>query len=303
MTFRSAWHLAVVVVLALAASGCSSETGRADGDAQRPVRPVAGGPAAGAMARVRTFALALGVEPLDRAAVDRLGAYDLVVVDGGATSARQVAALHDQGALVLGYLSVGTVEPYRPWFRDAKRKGWLLDRWPDWNEWYADVGDPGFHKLMVDEARRELGRGFDGLFLDNTDMVSSHPKQRTGMTDLVGQLDTLVGKRLLFAQNGDTTVGDIARHLDGWNREDVSSTYDFDTKRYTAVSAKDHASAVVTLRRLRSDGLFVTATDYATSAGDPMSAKAVDAACAVGAIPFVSDIDLRRVAADPPTCA
>lgn len=283
---------AVLTVCALLVGACGSAN---SGDAAPPATPAP-------LDDVASFALALGVDPLDEAAIERLGAYDLVVVDGGSTTPEQVAALHANGTKVLGYLSVGTVEPYRPWFDDAKEQGWLLDRWPDWDEWYVDTGAAGFRALIVDEARRELGAGFDGLFLDNTDMVSSHPDQRSGMTDLVGRLDTLVGDRLLFAQNGDTTVDDIASHLDGWNREDVSSTFDFDTDAYAAVSPEDHASASETLQRLADQGLFVTATDYTAGASDPMTTDAVDAACSIGAVPFVSDIDLTQVPAEPPTC-
>lgn len=300
MAPRFARLTVLTVAAALVIVGCTSASDTPPDDAVE-LEPIAGGPGTTALVRASSFALGLGVESLDDAAVRRLGAYDVVVVDGG-VAASEVQALHAEGPLVLGYLSVGTVEPYRRWFDEAKEQGWLLDRWPDWNEWYADTSEAGFRRLLVAEARRMIGQGFDGLFLDNVDMVSSHPDQRDGMTELVGQLDTLLGRHLLFAQNGDTTVEDIAGHLDGWNREDVTSTYDFDTDAYVVVSDEDHASAMATLRRLAARGLVVTATDYTAEGDASTTAQAIDLACAAGALPFVSDIELARIPEDPPTC-
>jgi len=294
---RARTILALVSVAGLVslAPACGS-SGPPDQAGPDPVRPHAA-----ALAHVATFALALGVDPLDRAALDRLGRYDLVVVDG-ATSAARVASLQRRGALVLGYLSVGTVEPYRPWYAEAKRQGWLLERYDDWDEWYADTSAPGLRSLLVGQARTVLAAGFDGLFLDNTDMVAEHPHQRAGMATLVASLDRLVGRRLLFAQNGDSTVGTIAAHLDGWNREDVSSTYDFDHDRYAPVANADSADAVATLHRLRARGLLVTATDYTASARSTAVTRARSRACRAGALPFASDIDLRRITAEPERC-
>ncbi len=87
------------------------------------------------------------------------------------------------GALVLGYLDAGTLEPYRPWFRRAKP--YRLDYWKQWGEWYANVNAPGFRKLIVGVATSFERKGLDGLFLDNTDMIETHPKQAPGMRRLV----------------------------------------------------------------------------------------------------------------------
>ncbi|QXC63125.1 endo alpha-1,4 polygalactosaminidase [Aquihabitans sp. G128] len=285
-----------VLALALLLGGCASDGGH-DGGA-RPASALE----APQLADVRSFAFGLGVDPDDPAVLRRLGRYDLVVVDGE-TSAARVRKLQADGAVVLGYLSVGTIEPYRSWYREAKAGGWLLDEYEDWGEWYADTSAPGLRRLLVEQASATLDRGFDGLFLDNTDMVAAHPQQAAGMRALVADLDRLVGDGLLFAQNGDETVATIAAHLDGWNREDVSSTYDFDTGRYAAVGRSDHAAALATLRRLHRRGLFVTATDYVDPDGSAAAVRSAEAsACRAGALPFASDIDLGTLPASPPTC-
>jgi len=284
--------LALALAAAAALPGCTASP-------SVPRTPSVARPVAG----FRTFAFALGIDGLGPQTRRRLGAYDLAVVDGDTPTHRQVEALRAHGTTVLAYLSVGTVEPYRAWYARARRNHWLLERWPDWNEWYADVAAPGFRALITNEARRYLAKGFDGLFLDNTDMVDTHPAQVSGMRQLVTTLDALVGPRgLLMAQNGDDSVAAIAPHLDGWNREDLTSTFDRDRGGYVPVAASDTAAAVATIRRLRRAGLFVTTTDYVASTDRAAVARSVRVSCAAGAIPYAADLGLRRIPSPPLRC-
>ena len=87
--------------------------------------------------------------------------------------------LRRHGAIVLGYLSVGTIESYRWWYRAASP--YKLELWDDWGEWYADVSRKGFRDLIAERvAPRMLAKGLHGLFLDNTDMVETHGRSATG---------------------------------------------------------------------------------------------------------------------------
>lgn len=255
------------------------------------------------LARVRSFAFAIGSGDLSGDVARRYAGYGLVVVDGESATSAQVAALRRDGALVLAYLDAGTIEPYRSWYRQAKP--YRLDFWPDWSEWYAQVAAAGFRRLLVGQvAPAMLSKGFDGLFLDNTDMVETHPAQQKGMIALVRALSLLVHRRhgYLFSQNGEDTVGPLIPYLDGWNREDVSWTYDFSRHRYVHQAAADIAAAQAALQRLRSAGLLVTATDYVATGDTAAIRQSVADACAVGALPFASDIDLTRIPSRPLTC-
>lgn len=255
------------------------------------------------LASARSFAFALGSGTLDGDVTERLAPFDLVVVDGQEVTRAQVRALRARGKLVLAYVSVGTIEPGRPWYRRARR--FRLDAYEEFDEYYADTSRAGYRRLL---ARRVtppmLAKGFDGLFLDNVDMIEDHPRQARGMRMLVRDLARVTHgrRRLLFAQNGDRVIGPSVRYLDGWNREDVTSTYDFRRRRYVAVSARDTRAAQATLRRLARRGLTVTAADY-TGAGDrAMEAAAVRNACLAGALPFVSNIGLTRIPPQPFVC-
>ncbi len=244
---------------------------------------------------VETWAFPLGEGALADV-LRRPDAFDLVVVDGEEVTERQVRRLRRHGAIVLGYLSVGTIESYRWWHRAATP--FKLELWDDWGEWYADVSRPGFRDLIASRvAPSMLSKGLDGLFLDNTDMIETHPAQRDGMEALVARLARKVHRRdkLLFAQNGDSTIGPTLRYYDGWNREDVSWTYDFDREQYVRVGSADRADALAAIRRIRGSGLLVTTTDYVPHGSADAASEAVRAACDAGALPYVSDIELSRV--------
>jgi uncharacterized protein (TIGR01370 family) len=252
---------------------------------------------------VHDFAFAIGDGGLSGDVASRYAPYDLVVVDGELATRRQVRRMRARGTMVLAYLDVGTIESYRWWYPAAKP--YRMELWGDWGEWYARVSAQGFRDLIAARvAPTMLDKGFDGLFLDNVDMIETHPAQAQGMRWLLRRVARRTHRRggVVFAQNGAEIIGPSLPALDGWNREDVTSTYDFDSSSYRRLSTADTDQAQAELRRISAAGLLVTATDY-TRAGDaPTRRAAVGNACAAGALPFVSDIYLTRIPAQPLRC-
>ncbi len=263
------------------------------------------GPAAGLrstptrLSGVRDWAFAIGRD-LGGADVQRLAEYDLLVVDGEAATAAQVRRLKAKGAVVLGYLSVGTIERGRSWY--PKVKSYRLDLWGDWNEWYADVSAAGYRDVIQRHvAPSMLAKGLDGLFLDNTDMIESHPANAEGMRLLVSALSTRTHEAggLLLTQNGADSIGPTLACYDGWNLEDVTWTYDFDSRRYVRRSPAEVAAGIRALRTIRAEGLLTLATDYVAAGDRVATAEAARNARSAGAIPFVSDIGLTRLPPPP----
>jgi polysaccharide biosynthesis protein PelA len=244
----------------------------------------------------RTFSFALGAR-LNATTVVRLGRHDLVVVDGEDATRAQIAAIRRRGALVLGYLSVGSVESWRSWF--ASLKDHRLEPLGDWDgERYADVSAAPARDALADQiAPALLAKGFDGLFLDNVDMIETHQAQAAGMLDLVTRLSQRVhaAGQLLMGQNGDSIIGPYLPLLDAWNREDPTGTYDFARKRYVLTDAAGRAFARHTLKSVRAAGVVTTTTDYFASTRSRAARRAIRTSCATGAIPTVADIALERV--------
>lgn len=257
-----------------------------------------------------SFAFAIGNGNLaggPEQVAERLGAYGLVVVDGELATAGEIAALRANGTTVLGYFSVGTIEKWRSWYPQVKR--YRLGAWADWkDEWFADVSKARLRRVLTDEIAPEmLAKGFDGLFLDNVDMIETrnHADQRDGMRDLVLALSDLVQSqgRYLFAQNGAWGLEKLGLldAIDGWNREDVTWTYDFDRRRYVPNDPRERRVALRELAAMAARGLVTTTADY-TREGDQQAVdESVANSCAAGALPYVGDIGLTaRRLPDPP---
>lgn len=248
------------------------------------------------------FALGLGSDEIN-SQLSTLGQYDLIVLDGEEASPEQISQLQNSGALVLGYLSVGTIEKGRGWYRKVKRH--KLDLWDDWGEWYANVNSRRFRRILLKKAVKPfLEQGFDGLFLDNVDMIESHRRHKRGMKRLIKMISRSVKKEVgyLGAQNGDDSIDPFLEYLDLWNREDATSTYNFDTESYEQVSSADSLAAFETVARLLAAGLLVTTTDYVAEGNSSIQTQALSAACAAHSIPFISDIYLTRIADPPLSC-
>jgi uncharacterized protein (TIGR01370 family) len=257
------------------------------------------------LASVQDYAFALG-EGWLKGDLARHAAYDLMVVDGPDTRRDQVLALQGGGrTVVLAYVSVGTIERYRWWYRAARP--YRLEPYdpPFSDEWFADVSKRGFRDLIRTRVvPRILRKGFDGLFLDNTDMIESHRGQTRGMRLLIRGLSRIVRDRgkLLFTQNGEDTIGPVLQYYDGWNREDVTWTYDGDAKRYRRLPPAEVQDNLATLSRIRGAGVLVMTADYVAAGDAAATAEAVHNSCSAGAIPFVSDIFLTREPPEPFRC-
>jgi uncharacterized protein (TIGR01370 family) len=273
----------------------------------------AGSAGAGDPHAATSFAFAIGNGNLSGGPEEvaaRLGKYGLVVVDGELASADEVAALRAQGTTVLAYLSVGTIEKWRSWYPQLKR--FRLGKWADWkDEWFADVSKSKLRRLLTDQiAPTILAKGFDGLFLDNVDMIETrnHIPQREGMRTLVLALSGLAHSQgqLLFAQNGAWGLQKLGLldAIDGWNREDVTWTYDFDRKRYVRTRPGQQRAALKELSDMAARGLVTTSADYTRPGDQAAIDEAVAASCSAGALPYVGDIGLtaRRLPDPPLTC-
>jgi uncharacterized protein (TIGR01370 family) len=300
---------ALVVSALVGASVSGSDRGSQRGRAAHVGPPAAASPSTARstptnlrLHDIHTFALAIGDGGLAGDLAARYRGYDLVVVDGQEATRAQVASLHQTGRVVLAYLDVGTIEPGRPWFTRAR--AYRLDRWAQWGEWYADVSKAGYRRLVAGAvAPQILGKGFDGLFLDNVDMIESHPRQGPGMRALVRALARRVHTAggVVFAQNGADVLGPLVGTLDGWNREDVSFTYDPGSRSYRPATPGELHAAQSELRRMAAAGKLITATDYLPP-GAAGAGAAANNACAAGALPFVSDLGLRLVPQPPLRC-
>jgi uncharacterized protein (TIGR01370 family) len=233
----------------------------------------------------------------------RAGIFDLVVVDAVRqrdgrveTSASQLRRLHTSGALVLAYISVGTVESWRHYAPDVPRSGTLgaVEGWA--GERYVDARKRGWRALMAREARSLAAAGLDGLYLDNLDVAELHPETAGGVVQLVETLASAVPDLLLVAQNGLAVADRLP--IDGLAHEDVYWRWD---GRYRRSTEAERAALLPRLRALREQGLPVFTLDYAPKDFEG-AREALASSLADGFRPAVSVLDLDRLPHGVPKC-
>lgn len=225
---------------------------------------------------------------------EAMGHYGLAIVQPDTLTPEELSALRQKGTLVVAYLSVGEAEPNRPWYTDGRvDPKWLLGKNENWGSDYVDASQPGWQKLMSDLTTEYLQLGFDGIFMDTVDTVDAFPKTKPGMLALIQGLRAANPQALLVMNRGFALAEQLAPDLDGIMFEDLSTTYNFETKEYAAADNSGTAEEMVALQK--KTGLPILALDYAPSDNPALAQKAVQTARRYGFIPAVSVINLDKI--------
>ncbi len=235
--------------------------------------------------------------------IPQLLQYDVVdidVEDGAANYEPQdVAVLKSQGKLVLSYINIGSAEPFRSYWSQVQP--YILKKYPGWDEFYMDASKPGYRDVLLGTVVPQiLGKGVDGLFLDNVDAGSDTGRSdvTAGIVELVRQIHASHPSTLLIAQSSNLRVlterGSDGRpfyqYVQGLAREEVSATYQ---GGYRKIPVRQSDAMLQTLAAWRSKGLTVFTLDYANS--KELAQYAIARARAYHLIPYVGIRELNRV--------
>lgn len=213
---------------------------------------------------------------------ERLASYSLVVIEPAAFTARQIKALQAEGKQVYGYLNIGAVEEYRPYYERfrALHLG-VYEAWPD--ERWVDVASPAWQDFVVNElGRAYVELGLDGLFLDNTDVYALYPSEER-FQGLCTILEGLGQYELpLVLNGGDIFVSRCMEEglapglFDAVNQETVFTSIDFENGTVGVQPEAETAYFQSYLARVKEQGLAVYLLEY----GAPRElAGKIDAYC------------------------
>lgn len=211
--------------------------------------------------------------------------YATVVLEPEEFSKEQIAALHDAGCTVYGYLNIGAVEEYREYYaRFAELSLGVYEDWPD--ERWVDVSDEGWQTFLIRElAPRYAALGLDGFFLDNADVYYHFETDGIydGLCAILRGLRELDPALTLLINGGDTFVtrcieeGSAKALFDGVNQETVFTAIDFETETFHRQAAEETAYFQDYLQTVKAAGLQVCLLEYGA---DATLSETVDAYCA-----------------------
>lgn len=97
----------------------------------------------------------------------------MIVVEPEDYTMAEIKALKKSGARVLAYLSIGSISDERPYYKTLKP--YQLKRLEDWpHERYIDLRRAQVREWVQKQAKTLKGAGFDGFWLDNTDLYEEY---------------------------------------------------------------------------------------------------------------------------------
>lgn len=209
---------------------------------------------------------------IDRTERDRLNAYRIVVIEPSEFDPADIKTLHQDGKTVYGYLNIGALEQYRPYFNRFRHITLgVYDHWPD--ERWVDVSYDIWQDFLVSEAGKQYAdMGLDGLFLDNADVYYHYPRQDI-FEGLCAILKGLKAHGLqLIINGGDTFVSKcIQEHsaaglFDGINQECVFTSIDFEHNSYGKQQDEERSYFQEYLAGVKASGLSVFLLEYGADA-------------------------------------
>lgn len=165
---------------------------------------------------------------VDAANLEQREVKGMLAIEPDDYSEEEIKAIKAKGYKVLGYLSIGTIEKEREWFKTySKYKLKQLADWP--NEYYMDMKKTVWHKFLVQRAKDIKAKGFDGWWLDNLDVYSEYksPAEFTACLGILQKIKKVGGYVMV---NGGSEFLDDAfdknikkLYVNGYTQEEVFS--------------------------------------------------------------------------------
>ncbi|MDR3123989.1 MAG: endo alpha-1,4 polygalactosaminidase [Treponema sp.] len=206
---------------------------------------------------------------LGRDRLERLEGYDTAVIDAHYYTDMDIAVLHGRGIRVYAYCNIGSIEEFRPYYKDFEPltlgpyEGWENERW-------INIAAPAWRRYLVEELARDLVRkGADGFFIDNTDLYYYYPQEAIyeGILDVLERLEEAYGLPLII-NGGDVFMREaldrkaLPAAVRGANQESVFTLPDLRTGLLGRQNAETSRHYQAYLSRCRAAGLEVFITEY-----------------------------------------
>lgn len=176
----------------------------------------------------------------DQAKIESFKPFDVVVLDR--FTYPPIRALIDQEKKVFGYITLGEVDDFEPWFDAVKEEGITLEVNAEWTESrLVDLRDVRWSKRVIEEIIPfVLHKGFNGLFLDTIDnatyLENKDPKAYQGMKEAAIRLVKAIHYNYpnipLMLNRGLDIAKDVAPSISYLVGEDLFSRFDSAKKGY-----------------------------------------------------------------------
>lgn len=231
--------------------------------------------------------------------LEKFPCAEVLVIDGDYFTADDIAYLKSKGVKkIYSYLNIGSIEEYRDCYEKyLKYTLGEYENWPD--EKWIDVSREEWQSYIVLKGNELSEKGFDGFFIDNTDVYYMFPTEEIydGIVDILTQLkndnmDVIINggdafvRKYLASQDGSNRI------FDGVNQEEVYTNYNFEDGKFKINTKENREYYQYYLENLLSKGYSVYVLEYADE--KKVQNEAARYAREHGFIAYVADnIDLK----------
>ncbi len=229
---------------------------------------------------VNSYATYYGNDPKS---IAQLNLFNLAIVQPQ-LSKLQLEKLHKAKIRVIAYLTVGELDPKSSLVKKVP-KNWILGENKIWGSKYIDASQSGWQKLMLEEQKKLILAGYDGVFLDTLDTADLYPQTRDGLVSIVTKMRKAYPRKLIVQNRGFALLNQTAESLDAVMFENFSSWYNFETKKYEIMNS-DPSDVLPYQQR----GLVILSMDYAAKNQKDLILHDLARAKKFGFIPCISTI-------------
>ena len=227
--------------------------------------------------------------------VEFLTQYEQVVVEPD--NIDDIKPLISKGIKLFAYLSVGEINPSRPWFSEIPDQ-WLLGKNADWGSSIVDLSNKDWQSYLLDKLMLPLWKqGYKGFFLDTLDSyqrISDDSIQRLiqqqALIDLIRTMhERFPGVKLIF-NRGFELLPDIADYAVALAAESLFQRWNAASNTYSQVPPTDHDWLLKKLNQTRDQyGLQIIVIDYVSPAQSALAKDVAKKIAALGFTPWVSN--------------
>ena len=201
---------------------------------------------------------------IGRKDIKKLKDYQTVIIDAEHFTKADITKLKKAGKTVYTYLSIGSLEDYRSYYKAYKHLA--ISKYDGWEgEEWVDVSDKAWQKLMLKRAKEFKNKGVDGFFLDNADVYYQYKEPRIykGLVKILTDIRKLNTKVII--NGGDVFVSKYLKEnkglkkiADGVNQEGVFTTLVEDKKKGEEITNY----YLKYLKKLSKKGIHIYLTEY-----------------------------------------
>lgn len=198
----------------------------------------------------------------------RMKQYKKLVVDVQYYYPNEVRALKSGNRKVYSYLSIGSLETYRPYYPRFRK--YTFNRYRNWeDELWMDVSQKSWQDFIVNELVASVRRkGCDGLWLDNFDVYEKYHRESI-YKGLLNILTRLHKKNIpVYINGGDVFVTRLIRSGKGrlikgvFQEEVYTRILSYGGNRFGKQKKSETAYFEAYLKRVKKAGLTAAVLEY-----------------------------------------